>query len=139
MNIFIDTAAFLAVLNNNDQFHRAAKNVWDEILSSEDSSLFSSNYVILETIALLQHRFGLEALRLFESEILPVIEIAWVNETIHKQSMSALLVANRRNLSLVDCTSFEMMRQIGLDATFTFDPHFREQGFKVVPESELAP
>lgn len=137
MNIFIDTAAFLAVLNTNDQFHQSAKNIWDEILSS-NLSLFSSNYVILETTTLLQHRFGIDALRLFESDILPVIEIAWVDETIHQQGTSALLAANRRNLSLVDCTGFEIMRQIGLDEIFTFDPHFREQGFKVIPESKVS-
>jgi len=135
MNVFIDTAAFLAVLNNNDQFHQSATKIWTEILSS-NSTLFSSNYVIFETTALLQHRFGIEALRLFESEILPVLELIWVDESIHQQGMSALLVANRRNLSLVDCTSFEIMRQIGSDQTFTFDPHFSEQGFKVIPESE---
>ena len=134
MNIFIDTAAFLAVLNFNDQFHQSAKNIWDEILSS-NVSLFSSNYIMIETTALLQHRFGIEAVRLFENDILPVIEIAWVDKIIHQQGMSALLVANRRNLSLVDCTSFEIMRQIGSDEVFTFDPHFREQGFKVIPEN----
>ena len=132
MNIFIDTSAFLAVLNANDHFHRTAKQSWDEILAS-DSILFSSNYVILETTALLQHRFGVEAVRLFVSDILPIIEITWVDEAIHMQGTSALLVANRRNLSLVDCISFEIMRQIGLDAAFTLDVHFREQGFIVVP------
>jgi predicted nucleic acid-binding protein len=136
MNIFVDTAAFLAVLNANDQCHPVAKKAWSEILSS-DSNLFSSNYILLETTALLQHRFGIEALRLFESDILPVVEIAWVDETIHKQGMSALLVANRRNLSLIDCTSFEIIRQIGMDEVFTFDPHFREQGFKVIPEGKV--
>lgn len=134
MNTFIDTAAFLAVLNANDQFHLLAKQSWEEMLAS-NSTLFSSNYVILETTALLQHRFGVEAVRLFESDILPIIEIVWVEETVHKQGMSALLAANRRDLSLVDCTSFEIMRQIGLDTVFTFDPHFREQGFSVIPES----
>jgi len=134
MNTFIDTAAFLAVLNANDQFHLLAKQSWEEMLAS-DSTLFSSNYVMLETTALLQHRFGVEAVRLFESDILPIIEIVWVEETVHKQGMSALLAANRRDLSLVDCTSFEIMRQIGLDSIFTFDPHFREQGFSVIPES----
>ena len=133
MNIFIDTAAFLAVLNANDRFHPSASQIWKEILST-DSALFSSNYVILETTALLQHRFGIEAVRMFESDILPIIEIVWVDEAIHMQGMSALLVANRRNLSLVDCTSFEIMRHIGLDITFSFDPHFSEQGFKVIPE-----
>jgi predicted nucleic acid-binding protein len=135
MNTFIDTAAFLAVLNADDRFHFSASQAWGEILSS-DTSIFSSNYVILETTTLLQHRFGIEALRLFESEISPVIIIVWVDETIHKQGMSVLLAANRRDLSLVDCTSFEIIRQIGMDEVFTFDPHFREQGFKVIPEKE---
>jgi predicted nucleic acid-binding protein len=132
MTIFIDTAAFLAVLNANDRFHQSSRQIWDEILLS-NSSLLSSNYILLETIALLQHRFGVEAVRLFDRDILPVIEIAWVDETIHKQGMSALLAANRRNLSLVDCTSFEIVRRFGLDEVFTFDPHFREQGFKIIP------
>ena len=133
MNIFIDTAAFLATLNLNDRFHPSARETWDEILTS-DSVLFSSNYIILETTALLQHRFGIEAVRLFESDILPVLEVTWVDKDIHMQAMSALLVANRRNLSLVDCTSFEIMRRTGIEAAFTFDPHFSEQGFTVFPE-----
>jgi predicted nucleic acid-binding protein len=132
MNIFIDTSAFLAVLNANDRFHKAAKQTWDEMLSS-DSLLFSNNYVILETTALLQHRFGMDAVRLFVSDILPILEVAWVDEAIHAQGISALLVANRHDLSLVDCISFESMRQCGLDAAFTFDDHYREQGFKVIP------
>jgi predicted nucleic acid-binding protein len=133
MNIFIDTAAFLAVLNANDRFHQPARQTWNELLAS-DSILLSSNYVILETIALLQHRFGIEAVRLFESDILPIIEIIWADETIHRQGMSAILVANRRDLSLVDCTGFEIMRQNGLDTVFTFDPHFGEQGFKAISQ-----
>jgi predicted nucleic acid-binding protein len=136
MNIYIDTAAFLATLNINDRYHPSARKTWDEILASA-STLFSNNYVILETTALLQHRFGIEAVRLFESDIIPVLEIAWVDKDIHTQAMSALLVANRRNLSLVDCTSFEIMRQIGIETAFTFDPHFSEQGFTVFPERVL--
>lgn len=136
MNIFIDTAAFLAILNANDQFHPAARQSWEEMIKA-DFVLFSSNYVLLETTALLQHRFGIEAVRLFESDILPVLEVHWVNELIHKQAMSALLVANRRALSLVDCTSFEIMRQFGMDKAFTFDPHFSEQGFELIPANRL--
>jgi len=131
MKIFMDTAAFLAILNVNDQFHPAARQSWEKVIES-DSVLFSSNYVLLETTALLQHRFGIEAVRLFESDMLPVVEVFWIDELIHKRAMGALLAANRRDLSLVDCTSFDIMRQFGLDKVFTFDPHFREQGFSIV-------
>jgi predicted nucleic acid-binding protein len=132
MNVFIDTAAFLAILNTNDQFHPPARKIWEEILTSE-AALFSSNYVLLETTALLQHRFGIEAVRVFESDVLPVVEVYWIDESMHQQAVSALLAANRRDLSLVDCTSFDIMRQFGLDQAFTFDPHFKEHGFRVLP------
>lgn len=136
MNLFIDTAAFLAILNANDRHHPSARQCWEHILHS-DFVLFSSNYVILETTALLQNRFGIEAVRLFESNILPVLEVHWIDEMIHKQAMSALLAANRRDLSLVDCTSFEIMREIGLGEVFTFDEQFREQGFGLIPTNGI--
>lgn len=136
MSVFIDTAAFLAILNASDRFHPHARKAWEEILSA-DQFILCSNYVLLETIALLQYHFGVEAVRLFESDILPVVEIVWVDQAIHKQAMSALLAANRRNLSFVDCTSFEIMRATGSETAFTFDLHFHEQGFKVIPEYEV--
>lgn len=135
MNIFLDTAAFLAVLNATDQFHGQARRVWEEIIQSE-ITLFTSSYVVLETISLLQHRFGVDAVRLFDSDILPIVKIAWVDEVIHKQGLSALLTANRRSLSLVDCTSFEIMRTFGIEEVFTFDTHFNEQGFRMIPAQE---
>ncbi len=132
MNIFIDTAAFLAVLNANDRFYPEAREIWTHLLLSS-STIFTSNYVIVETIALIQHRLGIEAVRTFEVDLLPVIEILWVDQPMHKQGMSALLAATRGDLSLVDCTGFEVMRQSGLKSVFTFDRHFREQGFEVLP------
>jgi len=35
-------------------------------------------------------------------------------------------------LSLVDCVSFEVMRRIGMNRVFCFDPHFEEHGFEVL-------
>lgn len=135
MMVFLDTSAFLAVLNANDQFHLSARLTWQEILAS-DTALFTSNYILLETIAVLQSRFGVESVRLFESDVLPVVETAWVDETLHQRGLSALLAANRRQLSLVDCTSFELMRQMNIRHVFTFDPHFVEQGFSVIPSGQ---
>jgi uncharacterized protein len=132
MNVFIDTSALLAILNETDQYHQPAKQTWIELVSS-DSVIFSSNYVIVETTALLQHRFGIEALRLFENNVQPVIKLFWIDEPVHKLAMGILIAANRRTLSLVDCTSFEIMRQANLVNVFSFDLHFSEQGFTMMP------
>jgi len=48
--------------------------------------------------------------------------------------MGALLTAAARDLSLVDCVSFAIMRERNLDTAFAFDRHFTQQGFTCIPE-----
>ena len=47
--------------------------------------------------------------------------------------MSAFIAAGRRGLSLVDLSSIETMRRLGIRSAFTFDRHFRQYGFETVP------
>lgn len=135
MNLFIDTSAFLAILNSDDLFHIQAKSIWMDVLSN-NHKLACSNYILVETIALLQTRSGLEAVRIFENSILPVIDIVWIDELTHQNALRTLILTNRRRLSLVDCTSFEILRNQNFDQAFTFDSHFYEAGFSVLPTSK---
>src|SRR6266852_6212516 len=64
MMVFVDTSAFYAVLDRAGENHAAALRRWDRILS-DDVAMVSSNYVLVETCALLQNRIGLEAVRTF--------------------------------------------------------------------------
>jgi predicted nucleic acid-binding protein len=128
MDVFIDTSAFIAVVNAGDKSHEIAMDTWRQILSSDDE-LVTTNYILVETNALLQHRMGMKAVRVFEREIAPALDVKWVEEQQHRAGMSALLVSGRRKLSLVDCVSFEVMRSFGLRHHFSFDKHFAEQGF----------
>jgi uncharacterized protein len=132
MLILIDTSAFLAILNKDDTNHSTAKKLWNELLYSE-SVLISNNYILVESFVLIQRRLGVEAVRVFQEDILPLINIEWIDKETHKSGMSALLTASKRKLSLVDCVSFETMRTLGIKTVFAFDPHFAEQGFKCIP------
>lgn len=129
--VFIDTSAFYALLDRDDANHRKAKNILDKILLSQNT-LITSNYVLVESFALMQNRLGLPAVRGFQEDMLPLINIEWVNSSAHKSGVSALLAASKRRLSLVDCVSFELMRNLGIKKVFAFDPHFEEQGFEPV-------
>ena len=129
MRAFVDSSAILALLNSNDQNHKIAKRVWEKLLSENSHQLFCSNYIVVETTAILQNRFGLSAVILFHQDILPVFETLFVDQATHEAAVAALLNANRRQLSLVDCCSFILARQLGIDAVFAFDQHFVEQGF----------
>lgn len=133
MRVFADTSAILAVLDADDANHLPAKEQWIKLIS-EGTELWSSSYVLVESFALIQHRLGMEALRAFQEDVVPVIAIHWVDEAAHHASVAAVLVAARKGLSLVDCSSFDIMRRLGLKKAFSFDRHFREQGFHCIPE-----
>jgi len=132
MTFFIDTSAFLAVLNADDENHQKAKKKWEEFVSQEET-LVCSNYVLVETLALIQNRFGMEGLRVFQEDVVQVLTIEWVDESLHQVGVASMLAANRRELSLVDCISFDMMRRLGIKTVFAFDKHFKEQGFECLP------
>ncbi len=72
MTVFVDTSAFLAVIDRDDRFHPKAREAWEKWLSG-NVCLLTSNYIVLETTALFQSRMGLAAATLFHQDILPVI------------------------------------------------------------------
>jgi predicted nucleic acid-binding protein len=133
--IFVDTSAFLAILNRSDEFHTEAAPHWVDYVKAGEH-LFTSNYVVSETCALAQNRIGMQAVRRLFEEMLPVVVLHWIDRSVHETGVAMLLAANRRQLSLVDCTSFAVMREIGIASAFTFDDHFAEQGFTIVPAQE---
>ncbi|MHB0940081.1 MAG: type II toxin-antitoxin system VapC family toxin [Armatimonadota bacterium] len=130
--IFVDTSALFCLANTAEQDHDQAWDLWNGFIM-QGSGLITNNYVIVETFALIQNRLGMDVVRRFESNLVPLLEISWIDEDRHKTIVGRLLTANRRQLSLVDCGSFETMRQLGIEQVFTFDEHFREQGFTVIP------
>ncbi len=130
--ILVDTAAFYALVDDRDPNHvRATATISD--LVAADETLLTHEYVVVEATALIQRRLGLGALRRFVDDLLPLVEVAWVDAGLHGEAREALLAAGRRTVSLVDWTSFLVMRRHGVRRAFTFDPDFGAEGFEVVP------
>jgi predicted nucleic acid-binding protein len=129
---FVDTSALYAALDRSDAHHRRAAEALRRLIS-EDAVLVTSNYVLVETTALLQGRLGMDAVRTFHGDLAPLLQVEWIAEVRHQAGMEATLAAGRRKLSLVDCTSFQIMREAGIATAFCFDQHFPEQGFEVIP------
>jgi predicted nucleic acid-binding protein len=124
---FVDTSALLALLDADDEHHEEAVRGW-QALAEIEAPLATSNYVMLESVAVAQRRLGLGAVRALVNELAPLMNIVFVDEAVHGAGVTALLVAGRRDLSLVDCTSFEVVRRAGLRHAFAYDVHFSEQG-----------
>lgn len=130
--IFVDTSALYALISTHDQNLMPAVTTWEDALQHGDV-LFTNNYVLVECFALIQNRLGIEFARALQTNIVPFLQVDWVSEQQHISIVNDVLTANRRNLTLVDCSCFESMRRLGIEKVFSFDEHFREQGFEVIP------
>ena len=132
MRVFVDTSALLPLLDAGDADHAAVSAAWADLRRAEAVAT-TTNYVLLEALAVCQRRLGMVAARRLQQDLAPVLEVEWVTRQAHAEGSIAMLAANRREVSLVDCVSFEVMRRLGIRRAFTLDEHFREQGFEVVP------
>ena len=133
MSLFVDTSALLAFLDADQPRHAEVIDAWEGSIT-DDRTLFTSNYVLVESFALVQRRLGLEALRALADILVPMLRPLWIDEELHSAGVASLFAARRRKLSLVDCTSFELMRRHGLREALALDDDFARQGFRLLPE-----
>ncbi len=127
--IFIDTSAIYALADRGDPNHESARRRLAAALDDEQR-LLTHSYVLVESMALLQHRLGRPAALAFAHEA-HRFEVEWVGERLHLAATDALAARRGASVSLVDQVSFLVMRARGVEAVFGFDRHFRQEGFAV--------
>lgn len=128
MSVFVDTSAMIAVLDADEPESGRIREAWSRGFD-DGEGFVTSNYNIVEACSVAQRRLGMNAVRDLVGEIVPLMYVEWVTDVDHEAGMTALLTAGRRQLSLVDCVSFAMMRRLGVRECLALDPHFAEQGF----------
>ena len=128
MTVFVDTSALIAFLDEDDPAHSVCREAWRQAVL-EAEGLVTTDYIVVEAVAVAQRRWGLDAVRTLVDDYLPLIEVGSVSTEDQAAALSALLAAGRRRLSLVDCVSFAIMRRMGIREYLGLDPHFEQQGF----------
>ena len=131
MVTFVDTSALLALVDVAEQRHREAVAIWHRLVD-ERARLVTTDYVRLEAWSLVQARFGLAHVSRLDRELLPLIDLRHVTESQFAIAKTHVLGSGRKALSLVDATSFVVMREEAITHAFAFDRHFREHGFTLL-------
>lgn len=134
--VFIDSSAFIAVHDYKDSYHRQAKETTSLILATRVSTI-TTNFIIDETLTHLLIYAGFKEAahfgrRFFEDE--HEIEFMRIDKEQELEAWQVFQKYNRdKKWSFTDCTSFVVMRDMGIKAVFTFDRRdFRQMGFKVL-------
>jgi predicted nucleic acid-binding protein len=126
--VFVDTSAIIALLVSTDAWHGAARRVFERLKAGQQV-LHTTSYVLVETHALIRHRLGAEATERVHDGLESLLRITWVDAELHGRGIR-LLADKPRDVSLVDCVSFETMRDLHLISAFEYDAHFRAEGFR---------
>src|SRR4051794_27950218 len=130
--VFVDTSAIYALLDGSDSNHDAVMDAWPTLVGRR-VRLVTTNYVLVESYALLQRRLGMSVVR-DHYELAQTLNTEWISPSQHLEAVHLLLASNRRSLSLVDCSSFVWMRNAGVSSALCLDKHFAEQGFDLIPQ-----
>ena len=130
-SIFVDTGGWYATIARKDHDHKVAK----QFLLDNKFTLITSDYVMDETVTLLQSRIGhnyavkfLDTLQASQQIELIYLTPSHIVETIR-------LFRNRvdKGWSFTDCSSFVLMREYQIQNAFAFDEHFQQAGFQTKP------
>ena len=133
--IFVDTGAFIARYVRQDSHHRRARRAWSEIERSR-SRCYTSNFVLDETFTLLGRRasysFAADRARsLLRSSALTILRPDAEDE---EKAIDVFAKFADQQVSFTDCVSFVLMRRNRLERAFTFDRHFGDAGFDILPK-----
>ena len=132
--IFIDTGAFLARWLASDQHHARARAGWER-LARENVRLYTSSFVLSETLTLLGRRAGyaFAAARGRSIRGSKMLDILRPNERIEDEALDLFDKYADQRVSFTDCVSFALMRDARVRRAFSFDAHFERAGFELWP------
>jgi uncharacterized protein len=132
VSLFVDTSGFYALLVRTERHHGAMLEAF-RAAAERGRRMVTTNYVIVETSALLQHRIGLAPVRDLEERILPLVSVQWVSGELHRRAVERLFRTDKRKVTLVNVVSFVVMDVEGLTDVMGLDPDFTAEGFRLLP------
>lgn len=136
--IFVDISGWVALFVEDDKHHLKAKTVFEEIKKSK-AALYTSDYIIDETITVIQARGGYQQSLVvgevfFTSKIIEIVSVfpdhfhaAW---QLHKKYQD-------KEFSFTDLTSFSIIKTLNIGKAFAFDKHFQQAGIELAFQFNL--
>ncbi|MBL7644901.1 MAG: type II toxin-antitoxin system VapC family toxin [Candidatus Hydrogenedentes bacterium] len=129
--VFVDTSFYQALLNPRDQWHGIAVAFSREFRGNT----VTSEYVLCELGALMSpphlRRVFVEFVGALASSHL--VEVSAASPESFQAGLELFADRLDKEWSLTDCVSFAMMKQRGIVETLSFDHHFEQAGFGLLP------
>ncbi len=131
MTVFLDTVGLLAVWDESDQWHRAARACFSELLASR-ADLVTSSFVLVECGNAAARRPYRSAVCRLRKQMEPGHRLIVPTVEDWQTAWLAYECGEAESAGIVDHVSFTIMRRLGVSKAFTNDGHFRAAGFETL-------
>jgi len=129
---FVDTSAFVALINPKDACHQKAVQINDD-LSQKGVSLYTSDYILDETLTLIvsrqSHYHSVQFLDWVHKAVSrKQIHLLFMNEGVFQKAERWFRKFSDHPLSFTDCTTVAFVKEYKINGVFSFDDDFEKVG-----------
>ncbi len=129
--VFLDTVGLLALWDASDQWHTAAQAAFARLAEAR-WRLLTTTFVLLECGNAAARRPYRSAVGRLGQEMESAGLLITPTDEDCRHAWAAYRVGDASGPGIVDCTSFVVMRRLGVVQAFTNDQHFRAAGFETL-------
>ena len=130
MKVFVDTAAWIALANSDDELHSRANQVMSDLLTQK-IRLITTEFVLLEVADALAAPNLRSTTIQFINRLrqTPILHLIPLSEDLLADGWALYSQRLDKAWGLTDCTSFVVMLSEQINQAFTSDRHFEQAGF----------
>ncbi len=128
--IFVDASFVIALINQRDQYHQKALALSHKI---EYYPLLITDAILLEIGNGLVRSYKQQAIEILEYYLTAdEVEVVNLSPILFKKALGFYKTHQDKDWGIVDCLSFIVMKDLGIEQVLTFDKHFSQAGFQIL-------
>lgn len=133
---FLDSGFFIAWTVKKDEYHNSSQEVLVSFKTNK-TRIYTSNYVLQETITRIIYRAGFTVAKLFidqfsQLEAAGLITVIWIDRPLHQETIEILKKYRDHPFSFVDASIIAVIKHLKLGKIYTTDAILRQTGLDVV-------
>ena len=128
--VFVDSVAWIALLHSADSLHEQTVQSYRKLVT-DARDFVTTSFVLVEVANALsaqsRRHLAIELEKRLHSTA--ICELIWIDYELYERSWNLFRDRLDKSWSLVDCSSFVVMRDRQVSEALTADHHFEQAGF----------
>ncbi len=135
--IFVDTGAWIALLNQRDRYHDRARSFQRELSRGAYGRIITTDYVLAEAVTYLRLHAAGDSAQEFRRGVVQSdsLQVVWTSPERFWEAWQRLENRRDKDWSFTDCLSFVTMESLNIRVAFGFDADFVQAGFDLLPNT----